>query len=355
MSTSSVSSSKSGRGLVPAKILLVGDRRVGTTSILRRFIDFEFYEEYRPQKQKIVRHTQTVYHTRHRREVIVQFWDVEGADTKTAHICAQKAHSVVVVYDVTNRSSFEAAQRLLDDVNPRASSLLIGTKSDLQHIRHVSHREGKLLARIHRVAYIEVSSLKNSNVEEAITYIVDNLPDEYVIETNPEKRILATRMGLKHLQEQQHQRSASDNALCYRCKQLQTSDERVYKTTDRTGSYGRSGSSSEHNERHDQSVMYDRSNSYSSTSYDCTDSSHRARSIDRPSSYHPSSLNTTSGSYPTKGTPHMKDICAHRTWTKLWNHQEGVIMWYADGNITVIASRIPVSQGFASDSFYGEA
>ena len=325
MSTSSVTSSKSGRGVVPAKILLVGDRRVGTTSILRRFIDFEFYEGYVPQKQKIVRQTQSVYHTRHRREVVVQFWDVEGADTKTALICAQKAHSVGVVYDVTNRSSFEAAQRLLDEINPRASSLLIGTKCDLQQTRHVSHREGRLLARIHRVAYIEVSSLKNQNIEEAITYIVDNLPDEYVIETSPEKRILATRAGLKHLQQQQ--KSASDNALCCRC-QRQTSDDRMYSNGvnhERNASYERSGSS-DYPSGHERSGSHDRSVHGRAISHD------RSGSYDRSDSH----SSSTSSSY---SRPTSKRHSSHESYNNLRPPYVDEVMVSPSGDHHVIRRR----------------
>lgn len=201
-------------GLIPAKVLFVGDRRVGTTSLIRRFVDGEYTEHYRPQMTKVARYTHHVYHTRHRCEVTVQFWDVEGADTETAMKCAQKAHAVAVVFDVTNRSSFEAAQRLLDSINPRASSILIGTKTDPMNPRHVSHREGKLLAKIHRVVYIETSAYSNKNVDEAFHYIVDTLPDEYVIDVDPEKKIRSTRANLLRMQE----RSYSDNVLCRECQ-----------------------------------------------------------------------------------------------------------------------------------------
>ncbi len=127
-----------------------------------------------------MRHTKSVRSNRLAAEAIVQFWDIEGSDARTALLCAQKAHAVAVVYDITNRSSFELAQRLLDGINPRASVILIANKCDQESQRKVSHQEGKLLSRIHKVEFLEVSAKLNYKVDAAFQVVIDSVPEEYL-------------------------------------------------------------------------------------------------------------------------------------------------------------------------------
>ena len=121
--------------------------------------------------------------------VTVEFWDLEGSDTTAAFQCALRAHSCAVVYDVTNRSSFENAQKYFDFINPMASSLLIGNKIDLKDIRRVSYEEGRLLAKIHRVKFIETSAKINYNIDEAFQSMLMSVPGEYLVCRLDKKRL----------------------------------------------------------------------------------------------------------------------------------------------------------------------
>ena len=127
-----------------------------------------------------MRHTKSLRHPRLGHHVTVQLWDVEGADSRLALQCACTAHAIAVVFDITNRSSFELAQQLLDGVNPRASAVLIGNKVDLRDHRKVSREEGRLLARVHRLEYLETSARLNHNVDEAFHVLLGSIPDEYL-------------------------------------------------------------------------------------------------------------------------------------------------------------------------------
>ena len=157
---------------------------------------------------QVMRHTKNVFHTQHGCYVIVQFWDVEGSDSRTALECAYKAHAIAVIYDVTNRSSFEKAQLLLDGVNPRASALLIGNKIDMKELRKVSYEEGRLLARIHRVEFIETSAKLNYNVDDAFQMLVTCVPDEYLVNLASGSSAASARRW----------RAACSTALCALCR-----------------------------------------------------------------------------------------------------------------------------------------
>jgi small GTP-binding protein len=159
---------------------MMGDGRVGTSSLIKKFTRGQFETDYKPEVAKVMRHTKTVFSPQLNTNVTVQFWDIEGSDVKTALLCAQKAHAVGVVYDITNRSSFELAQRLLDGVNPRASVILIANKIDLKEQRKVSYQEGRLLAKIHRVEYLEASAKLNHKVDESFSIIINSVPEVYL-------------------------------------------------------------------------------------------------------------------------------------------------------------------------------
>ena len=182
----------SSSALMPARIVFMGDRRVGTTSMLRRYNLGLYNENYKPEMAPVMRHTKNIFHPKHGCFVTVEFWDVEGADLSNALGSAHKAHAVAVVYDISNRSSFELAQKYLDGINPRVSALLIGNKLDLKNVRKVSYEEGRLLAKIHRVEFIETSAKVNYNVDEAFQILVSCIPDEYLVHVGSNSDLDAT-------------------------------------------------------------------------------------------------------------------------------------------------------------------
>lgn len=78
----------------------------------------------------------------------------------------------VLVFDLTNRASFESIrkwhQEVLDTVKPHhIVFVLIGHKSDLVAERKVEQKEAEKLASSLEATYIETSAKTNSNVEEA--------------------------------------------------------------------------------------------------------------------------------------------------------------------------------------------
>ena len=161
---------------------------VGCSSIIRRYTVGLFYKEYRPEPGSI-RHTKDIVHPHYGCYMTIQFFDVMGGDTRAGLKLSLLAHAVVVVYDITKRTSFEEAQRYLENINPRASVLLIGNKSDCKNDRKVSYKEGKLLARIHRVEFIEVSAKYNVNIDESLNLLIMCIPDEYLFSPRKLKKL----------------------------------------------------------------------------------------------------------------------------------------------------------------------
>jgi len=78
------------------------------------------------------------------------------------------AHGVMVVYNVCDRSSFQAVNSHIAEINrltlPSTTKILIGNKSDLVEERKVSEEEGKRLAKRFGLEFLESSAKKSQNV-----------------------------------------------------------------------------------------------------------------------------------------------------------------------------------------------
>lgn len=79
------------------------------------------------------------------------------------------AHGILLVYDVTDRETFENTRHWMQQISQHADSnvevLLVGNKCDKDD-RVVSEQEGAELAAHFGVPFVETSAKNNTNVEE---------------------------------------------------------------------------------------------------------------------------------------------------------------------------------------------
>lgn len=79
----------------------------------------------------------------------IQFWDTAGQEkfAAVAQTYYQQAQGAIVVYDITNRRSFERVKNWIQNIQDVAGEgcqiLIIGNKNDLDHKRAVSLEEAK--------------------------------------------------------------------------------------------------------------------------------------------------------------------------------------------------------------------
>lgn len=96
----------------------------------------------------------------------------------------RNAKGTIIVYDVTNRSSFENVQKWLKDTQELASDecqiMVLGNKTDVDRFsansrrsmqRQVALEEGIELAKRNAVIFFEVSAVDNINIIEAMTVL----------------------------------------------------------------------------------------------------------------------------------------------------------------------------------------
>jgi small GTP-binding protein len=118
---------------------MIGDFGVGKTSLIRRFVDRQFSDEYLSTVGvKISRKSIALENTKHPQSVTAQLliWDLEG-HTKFKGIAPtylQGASGVLIVADVSRSETVERISehvKLFSSVNPKGSIIVALNKVDL--------------------------------------------------------------------------------------------------------------------------------------------------------------------------------------------------------------------------------
>eukprot|EP00094_Tigriopus_californicus_P005440 TCALIF_05242-PA protein Name:"Similar to RAB40C Ras-related protein Rab-40C (Homo sapiens)" AED:0.06 eAED:0.06 QI:454/0.66/0.75/1/1/1/4/292/432 len=152
------------------KVLLVGDSDVGKPEILAGLPDGptewnQFYSsEGAVYKQTII--------LIDGKRVKLQLWDTSGQGRFCTIIrsYSRGAQGILLVYDITNKWSFEGIDRWLKEVDQHAPGIpkvLIGNRLHLEFQRQVDQREAELYAEKNAMGFFEVSPLADFNISES--------------------------------------------------------------------------------------------------------------------------------------------------------------------------------------------
>lgn len=110
-----------------------------------------------------------------------QIWDTAGQERYRAITSAyyRGAVGALLVYDITKKDSFSNVERWLKELKDHAESsiviMLVGNKSDLQHLKAVTTEDGSTFSESNSLSFIETSALDATNVEEAFRTILSEI------------------------------------------------------------------------------------------------------------------------------------------------------------------------------------
>lgn len=164
------------------KIVTVGDSGVGKSNILRRYVRNEFSLETKSTigVEFMIKHYK--FNTNDGdTSVKAQLWDTAGQERyqAIANIYYRGAVGLIIVYDITNRKSFENLKNILNKstqlIDPHALLLIVGNKIDLKHLRSISFIEGQTFATNNNALFVEVSALDDLNISNALDTFVRNI------------------------------------------------------------------------------------------------------------------------------------------------------------------------------------
>ncbi|KAE9413996.1 hypothetical protein Angca_006152 [Angiostrongylus cantonensis] len=142
-------------------VMLLGDSCTGKTCLLVRYKDGAFLSN---------NFISTV-------GIDYRIWDTAGQERFRSVTTAyyREADALLLVFDVSNRTSFENVRSWLSQVREYGKEsvrvTLVGNKCDLGSARTVKSDEARQLASSYNIPYIETSAKTGHNVSQAFTDI----------------------------------------------------------------------------------------------------------------------------------------------------------------------------------------
>jgi small GTP-binding protein len=183
----------------PSKLVILGESSTGKTSLALRFTKntFHSYTESTLGATFLRGTTTNPNHT-------FEIWDTAGQERyhSLASMYYRHAKAAIVMYDITNRVSFECAQRWIEELLSQTQNIVIrlcGNKCDLSSKREVSVEEGQALADSfsNSVKFMETSAKSGFCVVELFQSIameiesVQGNSEEVVSEEKSQQKIIS--------------------------------------------------------------------------------------------------------------------------------------------------------------------
>lgn len=167
---------------INVKLLLIGNSSVGKSSLLLRFSDQQWLPEdeasatigvdFRVHKMDVKG-----------KKVKLSIWDTAGQErfrTITSSYY-RGAQGIILVYDVSNRETFDALPRWYSELETYVSEsvvkIVVGNKLDKEYTRQVPTAEAEAFANRMGSLFIEASAKTSVGVREAFRNVVEQIID----------------------------------------------------------------------------------------------------------------------------------------------------------------------------------
>lgn len=164
------------------KVIMIGDTCVGKTSLLVKYIDNIFNEN---TISTIGVDLKSMYIINHNDNIVkLQIWDTAGQERfrTITNLYYKGTHAVILVFDLSVRSSFDNLNFWINHVNTHCDSnislVIVGNKSDIdrkvskEEITSFMEKNNKL-----NVSYVETSAKDNKSIENIFKLLVHDLTE----------------------------------------------------------------------------------------------------------------------------------------------------------------------------------
>ena len=151
------------------KIITLGDSRVGKTSLIIKYIENKFSTTFVTTMGFDIKNKQITL--KDGTEAKLMIFDTAGQERfkSLAENYIRKANGILLVYDISEKQSFQNIENWMDSIKENSNELpiiLIGNKSDLNDERQVSIEEGQQKADEFGCPFYETSCKTGDNVNK---------------------------------------------------------------------------------------------------------------------------------------------------------------------------------------------
>ena len=160
------------------KIISIGNTNVGKTQILNSYTQ-KFQKDVKPtvginDAFKIIKMDDNV--------VKFIIWDISGNEKlKISKIFYDKIDGAFIVYDITNRKSFESVDKWFKELKDQDSEIIfIGNKNDLDYDRKIEYDEEYQKAQKYNVLLFDVSAFTKKNIDTAFKNLFDSIYQKFI-------------------------------------------------------------------------------------------------------------------------------------------------------------------------------
>mmetsp|Transcript_47710 Transcript_47710/g.55176 ORF Transcript_47710/g.55176 Transcript_47710/m.55176 type:complete len:212 (-) Transcript_47710:180-815(-) len=165
-----------------AKLLIIGDQRVGKSCILTRFTE-NFYTphsimtvgiDYKTKKIKV-----------DGSEIKLQIWDTAGQEKyrSITQNFYKNAMGVIIVFDLTDEGTFDNVRNWIRQIKNHAGEnvcrLLVGNKCDIEENKIPKEKIAEFVKEVD-IEYFETSAKSNININEAFYSIAKDIKSKYL-------------------------------------------------------------------------------------------------------------------------------------------------------------------------------
>ena len=170
--------------MITFKIMLLGDSSVGKTAFILRFCDNKFEDE---SITTIGLDTKTKFVSHRDKKIQLQIWDTAGEERfrSIAKSCYKGADGILLMYDVSNISSFKHIKNWINDIEnnitvpkDKLALIIVGNKSDLpEDQKKIDNKDREDFENKYKYKIIETSAKADKNINESIIALIDKMLD----------------------------------------------------------------------------------------------------------------------------------------------------------------------------------
>ena len=177
------SDNQGSKGASKIKIALLGNEGVGKTSVLGQLTESKYNARTNTTVGAMfVNKSMTIGDARYD----LQLWDTAGQERfrTIASIYFRDAHGIVLVYDLTNRKSYDDLNYWFNEIYAKCEKsvvvMIVGNKCDLQD-NVITVEEANKFAQTHKCKHVLVSAKTGQNIQGAFEILMRDISKSEIL------------------------------------------------------------------------------------------------------------------------------------------------------------------------------